>query len=140
VHSPAPAAERSQLIYLGDIDDRAATNVWLKSRGADVAVYLQGDRRYLLESAGWRVPQKIAFVSLSKDREMAGVAGVVQSAAALGTAAVDLVAAQLQRNEFGRQRYPLKVMLDGDWTPGLSLPWRQVRPTSRSASRPSPKP
>ena len=140
VHSPAPAAERSNLIYLGDIDDRAATASWLKRRSADVAVYLQGDRRRLLESAGWRIPQKIAFVSLAREPEMNSVAGVVQSAEALGTAAVDLVAAQLQRNEFGRQRYPQKVMLDGEWSPGLTLPWRRARPTSRSASRPSPKP
>lgn len=139
VHSPAPPGERSRLIYLGDIENRATTASWLKKRDADVAVYLQGDQRRPLESAGWRIPQKIAFVSLAKEPDMTDVAGVVQSAEALGTAAVDLVAAQLQRNEFGRQRYPQKVMLDGEWSPGLTLPWRPAQPISRPASRLSPK-
>ncbi|MEP6670043.1 MAG: LacI family DNA-binding transcriptional regulator [Chthoniobacter sp.] len=138
VHSPAPSRERSRLIFLGDIDDRAATSTWLKSRSADVAIYLQGDQRRLLESAGLRVPQKIAFVSLAREPEMIDVAGVVQSAEALGSAAVDFVAAQLQRHEFGRQPFPQKVMLEGAWLPGLTLPRR--RATSRPASRPSPKP
>ncbi|HSI10890.1 MAG TPA: LacI family DNA-binding transcriptional regulator [Chthoniobacter sp.] len=140
VHSPAPPGERSRLIYLGDIEDRAATASWLKSHHADVAVYLQGDQRHLLESAGWRTPQKIAFVSLAKEPDMMEVAGVIQSAEALGTAAIDLVSAQLQRNEFGRQPYPQKVMLDGEWSPGPTLPWRRPQPTSRPASRPLPKP
>jgi len=138
VHSPAPASERARLIYLGDIDDRATTAAWLKRRGADVAIYLQGDQRRLLESAGLRVPQKIAFVSLSREPGVTEVAGVVQSAEALGSAAVDLVAAQLQRHEFGRQPFPQKVMLEGQWQSGLSLPRR--RATSRPVSRLSPTP
>lgn len=125
VHSPAPPAERARLVYLGDIEDGTATAAWLKRRDADVAVYLQGDRRRFLESIGWRVPQKIALVSLAREADMAGSAGVVQSAEALGFAAIDLVSAQLQRNEFGRQRYPQKVMLDGEWLPGPSLPSRR---------------
>ncbi|MEI9895419.1 MAG: hypothetical protein WDN28_16405 [Chthoniobacter sp.] len=146
VHSPAPASERSRLIYLGNLDDRAATAAWLKKRGADVAIYLQGDYRRPLESAGLRVPQKIAFVSLAREPGMTDVAGVVQSAEALGRAAVDLVAAQLQRHEFGRQPFPQKVMLEGEWLPGLTLPRLRAnspaptRATSRPASRLFPKP
>ncbi|MDR3403023.1 MAG: LacI family DNA-binding transcriptional regulator [Chthoniobacter sp.] len=146
VHSPAPTGERPRLIYLGDIDDRTSTAAWLKSRDADVAIYLQGDQRRFLESAGLRVPQKIAFVSLAREPGMPDIAGVVQSAEALGSAAVDLVAAQLQRHEFGRQPFPQKVMLEGEWSPGLTLPRHRAdspartRATFRPASRLSPKP
>jgi LacI family transcriptional regulator len=126
VHSPAPASERSRLIYLGDLHNRAATAAWLKTRRPDVAIYLEGDRRFLLEAAGWRVPRDIGFVSLTREPEMAEIAGVTQSAEAFAGAAVDLVAAQLQRREFGRQAWPQKVMLEGTWQPGASLPWRRA--------------
>lgn len=146
IHSPAPLRERTGLIYLGNLDDRAAVVAWLKARRADVAIDLEGDRRRFLEATGLRVPQKIAFVSLNREPEMTNVAGVVQSAGALGSAAVDMVAAQLQRHEFGRQSYPQKVMLEGEWFPGPTLPPRQREPspqgnvTSRPASRLSPTP
>jgi DNA-binding LacI/PurR family transcriptional regulator len=119
-HGPAPPGQRAALIYLGDIDDRAATVSWLRKQKADVTIYLQGDRRRFLQSAGLRVPEEIAFVSLAKEPDMDAVAGVVQSAEALGSAAVDLVAAQLQRHEFGRLPYPQKVMLEGQWSAGLT--------------------
>lgn len=143
VHAPTAASERASLIYLGDIDDRAATATWLRKHKADVAIYLQGDRRRFLQSAGMRVPEEIAFVSLARELDMEDVAGMVQSAEALGSAAVDLVAAQLQRHEFGRLPYPQKVMLEGQWSPGLTLPPRhrplpaRAAATSRPASRPS---
>lgn len=126
VHSPAPANERSRLVHLGDPDDRAAITTWLKSHHADVVIDPEGDRRRFLETAGLRVPQKIAFVSLNREADMTDIAGVIQSAEALGSAAVDMVAAQLQRHEFGRQAFPQKVMLEGEWSPGLTLPHHRL--------------
>jgi len=131
VHSPAPAAERARLIYLGDLDDHPAITVWLKTRKADTAIFLEGDRRRFLESAGLRVPQKIAFVSLNREPGMTQVAGVVQSAEALASTAVDMVAAQLQRHEFGRPSFAQKVMLEGEWVPGLTLPPRRLEHSPR---------
>jgi DNA-binding LacI/PurR family transcriptional regulator len=140
VHSPAPVAERPRLIYLGDLDDRAVIANWMNSRSPDVAIFLEGNRRRVIEAAGFRVPQDVALVSLSRHNLPAEVAGVVQSAEALGNAAVDLVAAQLQRHELGRLRYPQKVMLEGEWAPGATLPTQHAAATSRRTSRLSPKP
>jgi LacI family transcriptional regulator len=146
VHSPAPPAERSRLIYLGDLADASATTPWLQYRSPDAAIFLQGDHRGVLRSAGLRIPRDLGFVSLSKDAHLADAAGVIQSAQSLGSTAVDLVAAQLQRHEFGRVAFPQKVMLDGEWSPGPTLPPRHAGApgrsllTSRSASRLSPKP
>ncbi len=142
-HSPAPKSERFCLIC--DLEPRtpAALGRWLRECGADSLITIENGVLEELRRARFRIPQTLGFVSLAKRADTPDVAGVLQSAQALGTTAIDLLVAQLQRHEFGRLAFPQKVMLEGKWSPGETLPWRRRAPsaaTSRPASRRSSSP
>ncbi len=142
-HSPAAQSERPRLIRIGDLGDRPGIATWLRKRRPDVVLFIENDLPQLLRSAGFRIPDDLAAISLSRHNLTSDISGIVQSAEALGSTAVDLVVAQIQRHEFGRLAFPQKVMLEGEWVPGISLPRQRMSvprsTTSRRASRPSPK-
>lgn len=142
-HSPAPTAERARLIFIGALEDHSGIAAWLRQRRADAALFVEDALRKLWRSGEFRVPEELGLVSLSKHNEAADTAGTIQSAEAIGQAAVDLVVAQLQRQEFGRLDFPQKVMLESTWSPGATLPRKILPPTrtaiSRPASQSSPK-
>lgn len=139
-HSPALPAERPDLIYMGDFGDRAAILAWLRRRRADAIIFIEGHlRRVLATSSTFRIPQDFALVALSKQHQSSEVAGVTQSAQAIGRAAVDLVVAQIQRHEFGRVPFPQKVMLEGTWSPGSTLPRKTTKQQKSRSTRPRPR-
>lgn len=121
-HHPAPVAERGRLIYASPLESPTSLVAWLQQRRADAVLFIEGDVRKLWHSAARSLPPEIGVVSLSKHNDVAETAGIVQSAAAISQAAVDLVVAQLQRHEFGRLEFPQKVMLEGAWSAGTTLP------------------
>jgi len=138
-HAPGPIADRARRLYLGDTSDRPGIAAWLERARPDALLALD-DPRPMLRALGWRVPQDLALVSHSRRGAHAALAGVEESATALGHTAVDLLVAQLQRGEFGRLPFPQRVTIDAQWIPGATLPSRRQQPaTSRRASRLSPK-
>jgi DNA-binding LacI/PurR family transcriptional regulator len=135
-HSPAPVAERARLIHVGPLENQNAIADWLRQRRADAVLFVEDEPRKLWRSGAFRIPEELGVVSLSKHNDAAGTAGTVQSAEAIGHAAIDLVVAQLQRHEFGRLAFPQKVMLEATWSPGATLPRKAGTPAiSRPASR-----
>ena len=135
-HSPAPVAERARLVYVGSLEDQTTIADWLRQRRADAVLFVEEEPRKLWRSGAFRIPEELGVVSLSKHNDAAGTAGIVQSAEAIGHAAIDLVVAQLQRHEFGRLTFPQKVMLEATWSPGATLPRKANPPAiSRPASR-----
>lgn len=135
-HSPAPAKDRPGLIHVADPTDRATIATWLKKEHADAILFIEGAfRRLLTSSATLRIPQDCALVALSKQNQSAEVTGIIQNAEAIGRAAVDLVVAQLQRHEFGRLPFPQKVMLEGTWSPGETMPRKQEVRSQKSEIR-----
>jgi LacI family transcriptional regulator len=94
---------------------------WLERVRPDAVVGAHPEMRQLLESAGARVPSEIGFVTTSWREDHPSCAGVRQPFAEIGAAAVDLVVAQIHRNERGLPRIPKTVLVDGAWVEGLSL-------------------
>jgi DNA-binding LacI/PurR family transcriptional regulator len=119
MHSPTPPNERPQLIYLANLSDRATMLAWLRRHRADVVLFIEKDLpRLFARPPAAHVPP---LVALSRHNHTDDVPGILQSAEAMGRAAVDLVVAQIQRHEFGRIPSPQKVMLEGVWS-GTGLP------------------
>lgn len=63
-----------------------------------------------------------AFASLDRHPAETDIAGIDQQSALVGAAAVDLVAAQINRNERGIPASPATVLIEGRWMAGPSIP------------------
>lgn len=66
-------------------------------------------------------PQKCGFVSLDIDPTLAFTcSGILQNCEKVAAAAVDLVAAQIQRRERGMPELPKTVLIEGTWIDGVT--------------------
>ncbi len=83
-----------------------------------------------LPAEGLRVPEDVALVKLLLWDGNEGVAGVRPGYERLGGAAVNLLAGQLQHDDYGVPADPKIVQVEGRWCDGASLP---VRSSSSSA-------
>jgi LacI family transcriptional regulator len=93
---------------------------------------VEAARRALL-AAGLRVPQDVGLAALNLFTADPSLAGMYHDPVRTGSVAVDLLTAQLYRNEIGLPADPTEVLLKGHWHDGQSLPWRV-----KSADRLSP--
>jgi len=74
------------------------------------------------QDSGRRIPQDIAYAHNSIVMHLPGIAHVDQRFNAVGSAAVDLVVGQLQRNESGIPAVEKSVLIEGVWVDGASAP------------------
>src|SRR5690606_37413348 len=75
-----------------------------------------------LATAGYTVPDDIAFACLDLTDDSGATAGIYQDAAAIGASTVDLVAGQLLRHERGLPAIPKTSVIDGRWVNGATMP------------------
>jgi LacI family transcriptional regulator len=98
---------------------------WLKSAEPDVVVSVARFGYRLLEQAGLRIPEDVAYASLDVDgldREHTFCSGIDQNSKAVGAAAVDLLVAAIQRGETGLPRIPRHFQVEGTWIESSSTP------------------
>ncbi len=94
---------------------------WLRQHNPDVVIAQSPTAAtYLswLAYAGKKVPDEVAFVSLDADPTDLHVSGIIETKEEYAAAAVDLVIAQLQRNERGQPASPKLVQLQSRWQEG----------------------
>ncbi|PTX93892.1 LacI family transcriptional regulator [Spartobacteria bacterium LR76] len=72
-------------------------------------------------------PSKCAYASLHLDSAESGVAGICQNDKLVGRAAVDYIVDMYNRNERGVPAVPYRVLVEGTWVDGPTLP-RRVSP------------
>lgn len=100
---------------------------WYRRHEPDALVGAVRPAREWLAAAGVKCPRDVGLALLDWDEEMKNdFAAVDQNATACGAAAVDLVLAQMRRNERGIPAIPQTVLVDTHWRPGASV--RQVAP------------
>jgi len=102
---------------------------WFHEQKPD-AILTQEERapEYLRE-IGVRVPDEVAVAHLALTEGDTGLAGVNQNGRIVGASAIDLVDAQLRRNERGLPAAPKTVLIQGRWIDGPT-----VRDIGRKAS------
>jgi LacI family transcriptional regulator len=98
---------------------------WLRSSKPDVVLTIHLEALGWIHQAGYDVPGDIAFVHLDHHAEFGDCAGMDQQHPLVGAAAVDLVSAQLNRNERGIPLNAKILSVVGRWVNG-----RTVRPLS----------
>ena len=101
--------------------DSEAFRSWLKDKRPDVIMSFDYMRRRL-EGAGLKIPREIGFVDLDWCPRRPELAGIDQSPERIGAAAVDLVSAQIYRNERGIPTHPKLSLIESRWVDGASAP------------------
>ncbi len=95
---------------------------WLR-RVRPEAVITNGSRTMdACQLARLRVPKDIALAHINIDDDVEGWAGIKSSASQEGRAAVDMLCAQIERNERGVPEFPIHSHIVGDWTDGWTAP------------------
>ncbi|MBC8039809.1 MAG: LacI family DNA-binding transcriptional regulator [Opitutaceae bacterium] len=101
--------------------------VWFKMFQPDVIIVDNSLISGQLADAGIAVGNKVGIATLSWKESSSDCAGIRQPFAALGAGAVDMVVAQLHRNERGIPARPKAMLFEGDWIDGDSLRPRDRR-------------
>ncbi len=126
--SMLPAAQRVPLLLAdGSFDQAFAT--WFKQHRPDVILTQSWQCGRVLKELGVRVPEEVGLASLGVTEAGAQWAGINQNAELVGAAAIDLVDAQLRRNECGIPVHQKTVIIPGHWVPGPTV--RDVTPARK---------
>lgn len=115
-----PVAERVPTLLKTAHSTRSFSN-WFQENQPHAVVSLGGEGMRILSELGLRVPQDVGFANLALAPEDDDMAGVNQYSDLVGAAAVDLVDAQLRRNERGVPRHSKTVLISGEWVPGSTV-------------------
>jgi DNA-binding LacI/PurR family transcriptional regulator len=97
-----------------------------------------------LKQAGFKIPSDIGFASLFLNENETHLSGVHQNDRLIGHKAVDMVIDMLHRGETGIPKTPVRMLVEGEWRPGETLPDRtkpaRKAKTSRAGGTKTPPP
>jgi len=103
---------------------------WLRTAKPDAIISALGNLPELLDRAGYRVPDDLGVAVLSLlDGHFD--AGVDQNSIEVGRVAMATLAALIHQNERGVPQYCRRVLVEGRWVDGTSLPNRSSASTER---------
>lgn len=109
---------------------------WLKSAQPDAVIATHPSLRALLQAIGVRVPRDLAVAALSVlDGNFD--AGVDQNSFEVGQVALRTLAGLIQQNERGLPQYCRRILVEGRWVDGVSLPRHSDREPVASLRRPA---
>lgn len=121
----SPAARRLATLVLGADPERNAEEVgkWLKRQKPDAIITTSPALKSLLKGQGMRVPEDVAVATMSVlDGNFD--AGADQNSHEIGRVAVSTLASLILENERGVPRYQRRILVEGRWVDGSSLPGR----------------
>ncbi|RXK53828.1 LacI family transcriptional regulator [Oleiharenicola lentus] len=98
---------------------------WHRLHRPDVVLGVSPLVRPLLRQSGFEVPASVAYVDLLLQDVLGTLAGVQGNHARIGELAVELLNAQLEKNQFGLPTVPTITSVAGRWCDGASLPSRR---------------
>lgn len=103
-------------------DGRADFERWFARHRLDAVIGPHPDKALgWLREAGVDVPREVAYASLDLTSG-AATAGIRQSWESIYCTAVDQLAGELARNEFGLPEAPRTTLIAGAWVPGATVP------------------
>lgn len=94
---------------------------WFEQYRPDVVLGLSQQCARVMSDLGCRVPRDAGFVHLALSREDTALAGMNQNSELVGAAAIDLIDAQLRRNERGVPKFAKSQLIPSYWVPGPSV-------------------
>lgn len=132
-HAPAAALLQPLLIEEGDTPGNARElERWLHRERPDALVSSHADLAPLLQKLGVRVPRDLAVAATSVlDGKFS--AGIDQNCAEIGAVALRTLAGLIHQNELGIPALCRRVVVEGRWVDGASLP--VAKPDRRQPAR-----
>ena len=115
-HVDVPIASR-----IGTVQVRARFGEWFKRHQPDLILCIHPEVREWVESLGARASKATGLIHLDWTDDLKGWAGMNQNSHLIGAAAVDMLVANLHRNELGVPSFPKSTMIDSTWVGGDSV-------------------
>lgn len=109
--------ERIEPLIAPDLN-AAALAECVETNELDAVVGADTRMQRFFEEAGLKMGKDLAYADLDIDLQDCiydGISGIHQNSMVMGAAAVDLLVAQLQRNETGVPKVPLVMQVEGEW-------------------------
>lgn len=94
---------------------------WFQQHRPDAVLSLAWQSLQVMKDLGCRVPRDAGFAHLALTAHDRDWAGVNQNSALVGAAAVDLIDAQLRRNERGIPQFAKTLLVPSQWVPGATV-------------------
>jgi len=104
---------------------KAALHKWLKRHTPDAILTTDTETPDLLQELGYDVPRDIAVAGTNID-DIRVEAGIDQHSQAIGRIAMETLAKQLNLNECGEPADPARILIEGRWQDGRSLPSKRL--------------
>ena len=104
-----------------NIADPGAALLAIRQQKPDVVITNKSELYNALQDDGVSLPKDLGLVHLDWHDALANMAGMRQNNRVVGSAGVDLVVGQLQKNEFGSQEFPKVVQIESIWVDGPSV-------------------
>ena len=115
-----PATQRVPALLANGAFPRAFTE-WYRQHEPDVVLSQEPRCIEYLRDLGMRVPNDVGFAHLALTESDEGFAGINQNSRLVGSSAIDLIDAQLRRNERGLPTAPKTVLSLGRWIAGPTV-------------------
>jgi DNA-binding LacI/PurR family transcriptional regulator len=109
----------------------ALLKAWLSRHRPDAVITTENYLRATLASLGWRIPEDLAVAGLSMlDGNFDS--GVDQNPVEIGRVAVSTLASLIVENERGIPPYARRILVEGKWHDGTSLPPKSTHKPAQS--------
>lgn len=95
---------------------------WLARYQPDVVLGFNGLFQWIINDAGWHVPEKVAFICLWISKPDPTSTGMLLSVEETGRRAVDWLDLLLRAGERGIPAHPSTILIDMVWQPGSTAP------------------
>jgi LacI family transcriptional regulator len=116
-----PRAERVRALIAPTID-LAGLRAWLKQQRPEVVISTRNHVHGLLRHLGLKIPRDVGFASLAASaRDIPSLAGVDERPGDVGLSTIDLLVAQLQREERGLPATRRLLLVEGSWIKGRTV-------------------
>lgn len=99
---------------------------WLQRIKPDAVLTSSPDVVPLIRKLGYRIPEDLAVAGTSV-LDISVDAGINQNSETIGRIAVEMLVAQINRNERGMPEAPCRTLVESSWQDGKSLPDRSGR-------------
>ena len=108
---------------------------WFQQHKPQVVLSLASQCPRVMQDLGCRIPRDAGFAHLALSASDKDWAGVNQNSELVGAAAIDLIDAQLRRNERDVPQFPKTLLVQGQWVPGPTVREMPSGPVRRTRAK-----